>query len=71
MTTSQNGESHSATFPFALPERCVLAGSNEGDTVLDPFAGTCTTGFAAVKHGRNFIGVDTNKKYLREVKGVL
>ncbi|MCP4778879.1 MAG: site-specific DNA-methyltransferase, partial [Planctomycetaceae bacterium] len=57
-TTRKEGGRHSATYPYGLAERCILAGSNKGDTVLDPFAGTCTTGFAAEDNGREFVGVD-------------
>jgi site-specific DNA-methyltransferase (adenine-specific) len=60
--TSQ-GKSHHATFPLALPEICVLAGSNPGDRVLDPFSGTGTTGVAALKHKRLYTGVDISKEY--------
>ena len=41
-----------------LAEWFVKVGSDEGDTVLDPFAGSSTTGVAALKHNRNFIGID-------------
>lgn len=49
---------HYATFPEALVEPCILAGSRRGDTVLDPFAGSGTVGVVALKHGRRFIGCD-------------
>ena len=55
---------HFATFPPALPERCILAGCKPGGTVLDPFSGSGTTGFAAAKHGRRYIGIDLNPDYL-------
>ena len=61
---SKKGDKHSATFPVELPEICVLAGSNLGDTVLDPCVGSGTTGVAALKNGRNFIGVDISKEYI-------
>ena len=44
--------------PVALAELCVLAGSKPGGLVLDPFAGTGTTGVAALKHGRKFVGIE-------------
>jgi len=44
--------------PQALAERCILAGSGTGDTILDPFAGSGTTLRAATKLQRNAIGVD-------------
>lgn len=56
-------EAHFATFPPALAEVCVLAGSRRGDTVLDPFAGSSTTGMVALRHGRRYIGIDVNAEY--------
>jgi DNA modification methylase len=54
---------HFATFPEKLIEPCILAGSREGDTVIDPFSGAGTTGVVAVKYGRNFIGIELNPSY--------
>jgi DNA modification methylase len=54
---------HFATFPPALIEPCVLAGSRVGDIVLDPFFGSGTTGAVAEKHGRRWIGFDLNPEY--------
>ena len=54
--------------PFALLERIILASSNEGDTVMDPFCGSGTTGAVAVSHKRKFIGIDKNKKALEITK---
>ena len=51
--------------PEALVEPCVLAGSEEGDTVLDPFAGSGTVGVVALKHQRNFVGVELNPEYAK------
>lgn len=56
-------EAHFATFPEALPERCIKAGSKAGDTVLDPFCGSGTTGYVALKLGRNFVGIELNPSY--------
>lgn len=50
-------------FPVQLPETCILLSTNEGDTVLDLFMGTGTTGVACKKHGRNFIGIELCKEY--------
>jgi DNA modification methylase len=44
-------------------EPCILAGSKEGDTVLDPFCGSGTTGVVACRHNRNFLGVELNPAY--------
>jgi DNA modification methylase len=54
---------HFATFPTELITPCVLAGSKEGDTVLDPFAGSGTTGVVALRHNRNFVGCELNPSY--------
>lgn len=55
---------HFAVFPLALPERAILAGCKPAGTVLDPFSGSGTTGLAAAKHGRHYIGIDLNSNYL-------
>lgn len=54
---------HFATFPEQLIEPCILAGCPEGGTVLDPFTGSGTTGVAAKRLRRNFIGVEINPEY--------
>ena len=56
---------HFATMPPDLAERCILAGSRRGDTVLDPFSGSGTTAAVAVGHGRNAIGIEANAEYQR------
>jgi DNA modification methylase len=55
---------HFATFPPALVEPCVLAGTAPGSTVLDPFAGAGTTGLVALRLGRSFIGLELNPRYV-------
>lgn len=55
---------HFAVFPIALPQRCILAGCKPGGTVLDPFNGSGTTGLAAQRTGRKYIGIDINREYL-------
>ena len=55
---------HFAVFPPKLIEPMVLAGSADGDTVLDPFAGSGTTGMVALRHGRSFIGCELNPEYV-------
>ncbi|MEK7511715.1 MAG: DNA methyltransferase [Patescibacteria group bacterium] len=47
-----------------LLKRIVLASTNEGDFILDPFTGSSTTGIAAIRNKRNFIGIDSEKDYL-------
>jgi DNA modification methylase len=54
---------HFATFPPALIEPCILAGSRPGDIVLDPFMGSGTTAAVAIEHGRHFIGCELNPDY--------
>lgn len=55
---------HPPQKPLRLLYRIILAASKSGDTILDPFAGSCTTGIAAKLLGRKFIGIDQNKSYL-------
>lgn len=57
-------EAHFATYPTELITPCILAGSKEGDTVLDPFCGSGTTGLVALRHGRSFIGLELNPTYV-------
>jgi DNA modification methylase len=54
---------HFATFPPALVEPCILAGSRPGDVVLDPFNGAGTTGMVAMQRGRRYVGVELNPDY--------
>ena len=54
---------HFAVMPEALVEPCILAGSREGDCVLDPFCGSGTTGVIALRHGRRFVGIELNPSY--------
>lgn len=65
INTESFGGEHFATFPEALVEPCILAGSREGDTVLDPFNGAGTTGVVCVKLGRNYIGTELNPEYVK------
>lgn len=64
-TVSTNGfrGAHFAVFPEKLIEPCILAGSPLGGTVLDPFAGSGTTGVVAKRLWRNFIGCEINHDY--------
>jgi DNA modification methylase len=56
-------EAHFATFPTALVERCIKAGTRPGDTVLDPFAGAGTTLLVADRLQRNGVGIELNPTY--------
>lgn len=55
---------HPCQFPVELAERCVLAFTKLGETVLDPFLGTGATAIAAVKNGRRAVGIDRDQGYL-------
>jgi len=55
---------HPAIFPQQLAEDHILSWSNRGDTVLDPFFGSGTTGKMAIKNGRRFIGIDISAEYV-------
>ncbi|HEF4732695.1 site-specific DNA-methyltransferase [Burkholderia multivorans] len=63
VATQPYAAAHFATFPEALVEPCVLAGSRPGDVVFDPFFGTGTTGQVAQRLGRRFIGCELNPDY--------
>ncbi|WP_260863521.1 adenine-specific DNA-methyltransferase [Citrobacter sp. Marseille-Q6884] len=58
-------ENHPTQKPKALLERIILASSNPGDKVLDPFAGSFTTGATAVALGRKFVGIEINTEYVK------
>ena len=58
-------KAHSTQKPEALLHRVLLACTGPGDLVLDPFFGTGTTGAVAVKLGRQFIGIERDKEYVR------
>lgn len=60
----ERGNPHPAPFPVELPRRCFL--SIEADTVLDPFAGSGTTGLAALEAGRAFTGIDLAGEYIEQ-----
>jgi DNA modification methylase len=63
--TQPYAEAHFATFPEELPKLCILAGSKPGDIVLDPFAGTGTTGKVALELGRKAILIELNPDYVQ------
>ena len=55
---------HPCQFPVELVERCVLALTNENDTVFDPYAGVASSLIAAAKHERKAFGVDRAEEYI-------
>jgi DNA modification methylase len=59
-----NAHGHPAAFPRELARRCILLGSSEGDTVLDPFGGCGTTGFAAKELNRESVIIEINPLYV-------
>jgi len=62
---SNGTKAHTTQKPEALLYRIIMASSNVGDVVLDPFFGSGTTGAVAKKLGRNWIGIERDKKYIR------
>jgi DNA modification methylase len=64
IATQPYAGAHFATFPEALIEPCILAGSRQGDLVLDPFTGSGTTGAVSVRLGRSFVGCELNPAYV-------
>jgi len=58
-------ERHICPLQLGTIERCVRLWSNEGETVLSPFAGIGSEGFVSVKHGRRFVGVELKPSYWR------
>lgn len=63
LATEACSEAHFATFPKALVEPCILAGSRIGDIVLDPFMGSGTVAIVAQNLGRKWIGIELNPDY--------
>jgi DNA methylase N-4/N-6 domain protein len=68
LATECNNKKHSAAFPEELPEWFIKLFTKEGDTVLDPFAGSGTTLFVAERMGRNAIGIEIMEEYYKMVK---
>ena len=58
-----NGKLHPTQKPIDILERLILTSSNEGEVVLDCFMGSGSTGVAAIKNKRKFIGIERNKNY--------
>lgn len=62
VSTTGGGGEHYATFPQRLIEPCIIAGSRVGGVILDPFAGSGTTGVSAEKLDRNYILIELSEK---------
>lgn len=63
LATETANRSHSATFPYGLPEWFIKLFTKENDVVLDPFIGSGTTAIVAHQLARNFIGIELNERY--------
>ena len=63
ITNKPYKHAHFATFPPDLIEPCILAGSREGDIILDPFMGSGTTAMVSKQHNRHFIGCELHEEY--------
>ena len=65
IATECANRSHSATFPIGLPTWFIKLFTKKGDIVLDPFVGSGTTAVACKELGRNYIGIDIEKKFCK------
>jgi site-specific DNA-methyltransferase (adenine-specific) len=63
--TPQSVIGHPAPFPCSLAHDHIISWSNKGDTVLDPFMGSGTTGVACAQTGRGFIGIEIDEGYFK------
>lgn len=63
-----NKKAHPAQMPVSLPGRAILFSTVEGDIILDPFSGSGSTGVAAVRLNRRFIGIEREPKYIELAK---
>ncbi len=64
VATASYPEAHFATYPPDLIKPCILAGSRIGDTIVDPFAGSGTTGMVALELGRRAVLIELNEEYI-------
>jgi len=65
ITQVNKNDIHPAQFPEQLAHDHIISWSNEGDTVLDPFMGSGTTGVACKNLNREFIGIEINEEYYK------
>jgi DNA modification methylase len=65
ITPARGAADHSAVMPVELAERCIKAATKLGDVVIDPFCGSATTGVAALKLGRRFLGIELVPRFVR------
>ena len=64
---AENDEKHICPMNLTAIDRCLELWSNEGDTVLSPFAGVGSEGYVATKMGRNFIGIELKESYYNQM----
>ena len=64
-------KNHGATFPVELAHKVIVNFSAAGDTILDPFMGSGTTGVACIESGREFIGIELDTDYFNDAKNRL
>lgn len=64
----ETNSDHPAPFPLELPTRCIKLFSYKGDIIMDPFMGSGTTGEAAIRLERGFIGTEISKEYFKRAK---
>jgi DNA modification methylase len=60
---SESNSEHPVAFPIEIPSRAILATTDSGDIVLDPYCGSATTLAAAKRLGRKSIGIEINERY--------
>jgi DNA modification methylase len=65
VNTKPYKDAHFAVFPEELIKPCILAGSQEGDLILDPFMGSGTTAVTAKSLNRDYIGCELNNDYTK------
>ena len=68
MNVDSYKEAHFATYPPNLIRPCIMAGCPEGGTVLDPFAGSGTTGAVAAHNARNAVLCEINPEYAKIIR---
>lgn len=59
---------HPAVFPYGLPEFFIKVFTSEDDNVLDPFAGSGSTGIAALQNNRNSVLIDNKEEYVQVIR---
>ncbi len=65
LATECGNKNHSAAFPSGLPEWFIKLFTEEGDVILDPFAGSGTSAVVSQALGRKYIGIDINKRFCK------